>query len=260
MPALPTIRRPGSKISMQSRSRVARLTSAAYASGSGGGSLSSRYGIPRPPPRSMCSMWCPSARSPRTKSDSKANASSNGDNSVIWLPMCMSTPVTRRPGVFAATADRDGEFILGFAGCDLGVGFRIDVGIDPNRDVGGPPLASRNRREELELRLRLDIDAQDAGIDRSGEFGRALPDAGEHDPVGRNAGGERALEFSARHNVGPGTEPRQGGDHGLIGVGLHGVANERAHVGERVAENPIVALKRGGGIAVERRADARGKL
>ena len=101
--------------------------------------------------RARCA-W-PSARSVRTKSDSSAKASSNGASSVIWLPICMSTPTTLMPGSLrgagidlARAADRDAELVLRLAGRDLGVGLRVDVGIDAQRDVracGPSPRRSR---------------------------------------------------------------------------------------------------------------------
>ena len=61
----------------------------------------------------------------------------------------------------AGAADRHAEFVLGLAGRDLGMGPRINVGIDADRDVGGAPLAGGNRGEQFELRLGLDVDAED---------------------------------------------------------------------------------------------------
>ena len=34
-------------------------------------------------------------------------------------------------------------------------------------------------------------------------------------------------QFAARHHVGAGAEPRQGPDHGLVGIGLHRIADKR---------------------------------
>src|SRR2546430_2084292 len=102
--------------------------------------------MPSPPPRSTCSMWWPSARKVRTKSESRTNASSNGSSFVIWLPICMSTP--------------------------------------------GP----RKRR-----------------------------------------------------------------DHGLVGIGLHGVTDERTHVRERAGKDLVMALERRGRIAIKRRAHRLGE-
>ena len=44
-------------------------------------------------------------------------------------------------------------------------------------------------RQQFELGLGLDVDAENALVDREREFARGLADAGEHDLVGRNAGG-----------------------------------------------------------------------
>ena len=121
------------------------------------------------------------------------------------------------------------------------------------------PFDGRDLRQQFELRLGFHIDAENAGIDRRGEFVRGLADAGEHDLLRRNAGGERALQFAARDDVGAGAEPRERRDHRLIGIRLHGVADERRHVRERIREHAIVPLQRRGRIAIERRADGLGE-
>ena len=59
------------------------------------------------------------------------------------------------------------------------------------------PLLVAIAERSCEFGFRFDVDAKDAGIDRGGELGRGLADAGEHDPVGRDTGGERALELAA---------------------------------------------------------------
>ena len=70
----------------------------------------------------------------------------------------------------ARAADRNAELVLGLAGRDLGVGLGIDVGIDAHRDVRGAALRRGDRRQQLELRLGLDIDAEDALVDREREL------------------------------------------------------------------------------------------
>ena len=69
----------------------------------------------------------------------------------------------RRTGVdVARAADRNAELVLGLAGRDLGVGLRIDVGIDADRDVGDAALAGGDRGQQFELALGLDVDAENA--------------------------------------------------------------------------------------------------
>ena len=48
----------------------------------------------------------------------------------------------------------------------------------------------------------------------------------------RHACRERAAQLAFRHHVHAGAEPRQGGKHGLVGVGLDGVADQRVEAGE----------------------------
>ena len=72
---------------------------------------------------------------------------------------------------------------------------------------------------------------------------------------GGNAGGQRPLQLAARHHVGAGAELCQRAQHRLVGVGLHGVADQRLFAGEGLGEHPVVPLQRRGRIAIERRAD-----
>ena len=53
----------------------------------------------------------------------------------------------------------------------------------------------------------------------------------------------------------PAPSLRQRRDHRLVGIRLHGVADERRHVGEGAGEHLVVPLQRRGRIAIERRAD-----
>ncbi len=162
----------------------------------------------------------------------------------------------RRAGIDGArAADRDAELVLGLAGRDLGVGLGVDVGIDAHRDVGGAALAGGDRRQQLELGLGFDVDAEDAFIDRERELARGLADAGEHDLVRRDAGRARAHELAFRHHIGAGAERGERLDHRLVGIRLQGVADERRHVGEGAGEHLVVARQRRGRIAIERGAD-----
>src|SRR5476651_1485929 len=91
--------------------------------------------MPRPPPKSICEMVWPSARSVWTNSARIRNAVSIRLRSVIWLPICMSVPVPSIAGTRAR--DRNAELVLGLAGGDLGVGAGIDVRIGAHRDSRG---------------------------------------------------------------------------------------------------------------------------
>ena len=119
----------------------------------------------------------------------------------------------------------------------------------------GAALGGGDRGEQLELRLGFDIDAENALIDRKRQFARGLADAGEHDLVRRNAGGARAQQFAFGDDVGAGAELRQRRDHGLVGIRLHGVADQRIDIGEGAGEHLVVPLDGRARIAIERRPD-----
>ena len=55
----------------------------------------------------------------------------------------------------AGAADRNAEFVLRLAGGDLGVGLRVDVGIDADRNVGRAALAGGDRGETVRAPLRI---------------------------------------------------------------------------------------------------------
>ena len=65
----------------------------------------------------------------------------------------------------------------------------------------------------------------------------------------------RALELAAGDDIGAGPELGERLDHRLVGIRLHGVADQRVHIGEGAGEHVVVARQRRGRIAVERRAD-----
>ena len=72
--------------------------------------------------------------------------------------------------------------------------------------------------------------------------------------AGRDAGRQRAAQLAFRHHVGAGAELAEQLDDGLVGIGLHGVADQCVEAGERLAEDVEMAGQRGRRIAIERRA------
>ena len=81
--------------------------------------------------------------------------------SVIWLPICMSTPTASTPGSAAMRAiDLAGagignaELVLGLAGRNLGMGAGIDIGVDAHRDRRGHAHGRRRHRSAARARAR----------------------------------------------------------------------------------------------------------
>ena len=88
------------------------------------------------------------------------------------------------------------------------------------------PAPTATCGEQLELRLRFDVEAGDARLSSAKASSRArLADAGEDDLLRRDAGGERAAQLALGDHVGAGAEPRQRRDHRLVGVRLQRVAD-----------------------------------
>src|SRR5258708_14448127 len=61
----------------------------------------------------------------------------------------------------------------------------------------------------------------------------------------------RALELAFRHDVGAGAETGERLDHRLVGIRLHGVADQRLHVGKGVREHVVMPAERGGRVAIK---------
>ena len=109
-----------------------------------------------------------------------------------------------RMGIDIAGAEiGDAELVLGLARGDLVVGPGVDIGVDADGDLHRPAPGRRDLRDGGDLRLRLGIEAEDAGVDGEGDLARRLADAGKDDPFRRAAGGERPAELSLRDNVAP---------------------------------------------------------
>ena len=160
----------------------------------------------------------------------------------------------------AGALPRDAELVLGLAGGDLLVGPGVDIRVDAQRDGGH--LAQRHGagRKQFELRLGFDVEAQYAGPQGEVDLASRLADPGKQDLGGGNTGGERTAQLAFRDHVGAGAKPRQRAQHGLVGVSLHGIADQRVEAREGLAEDAVMPGQRRGRIAVEGSADLRGDI
>ncbi len=161
---------------------------------------------------------------------------------------------------FAGARDRHAELVLRLAGRNLGVGARVDVRIDADGDRSDRAAGRGDRGERFELRLRLDVEAEDLLVEPEDHLGPRLADAGKNDSLARHARGARAPQLALADDVHAGAEPRQRREHRLIGIGLHRVADERVLPGEGGAEHLEMPLDGRARIAIERRADGAGDL
>ncbi len=154
-------------------------------------------------------------------------------------------------------AQIDAELVLLLAGGDLGVGQRIDIGVDPERHRRGSPELCRHRAQPMQLRHRFDVDLVDPGGERRFHLRRGLADPGKDDALGRHAGGERAAQLAFRDDVGAGAEAGEQAQHGEVGIGLDRIADERPLGAERAGKAAILSGEGRGRIDIEGRADRR---
>ncbi len=135
---------------------------------------------------------------------------------------------------------------------------RIHVGVDAEGDRCLLACLDRALIEDFELRFGFDVEAVNSGLKREIHLTGRLADTGEHDAACRNAGGERAAQFAFGNDVDAGAELAERLQHRLVRIRLHGVADHGVDIAEGFGEDAVVALKRCGRIAIERRADGLG--
>ena len=82
----------------------------------------------------------------------------------------------------------------------------VDVRIDAQRDVRRVAEAFRHLAQRAQLRLALDVEAEDALLERVRHLLARLADAGEDDLGCRHAGGERATQLALGDDVHAGAE------------------------------------------------------
>ena len=159
----------------------------------------------------------------------------------------------------ACLAVGNAELVLRLAGGDLGVRPGVDVRVDAQRDARRLAEAGGNLAQRAQLRLALDVEAEDALLERVSHLGARFADAGENDARGRHAGGERPAQLAFRHDVHAGAELAERRQDGLVRVRLDGEANERVVVGKGLGQHAVVPGERRRRIAIEGRAHLGGE-
>jgi hypothetical protein len=90
-------------------------------------------------------------------------------------------PLGEQFGDGACARDVEAELRLRLAGGDVGVGLRIDVGVDAQRDVRGLTERAGSLVDEIQLALGLDVEGVDARFEREDDLLARLANAGEVD-------------------------------------------------------------------------------
>ena len=110
------------------------------------------------------------------------------------------------------------------------MGFRIDVRVDAQRHARLAARRAGHAVEALKLAFGLDIEAENADLERAAHLGRGFADTGKDDLAGVAAGGEHALEFPAGHDVKAGAGTGEQAEDGQIGIGLHPLCHVQAGI------------------------------
>src|SRR5579875_3338266 len=155
--------------------------------------------------------------------------------------------------------DGDAELALLHAGGDVRVRLRVDVGVHPQRDRCADAEACGDALDGLQLLGRLDVEHQDALLERVGDLLGGLADAREHDAPRVGSGAQRLPELAARHDVEAGPSAREEVEDGEVVVRLHREADEMRGAGERRVEGVKAREQRRAAVDVERGAVALGE-
>src|SRR5262249_58539540 len=126
---------------------------------------------------------------------------------------------------------------------------------DAQRDRRRAMKAPRHLAQGFELGLGFHVEGENALAQRMRHLGACLADPGEDDLVRRHARRPRTPELAFRYHVHASAEAGQGGDDGLVGVGLDGITDERVEASEGLDQDAIVALQGRRCVAIERRAN-----
>ena len=146
---------------------------------------------------------------------------------------------------------------LGFLGTRGGeaMRLRVHVRVDAERAAASGVALAGDARDVLELRLALDVQEEDAGIERGGDLVIALADARVDDAFRGAARGACAVELAARDHVHAGAAFHQRAAHGEVAAALHRVADEGLHRRERLCDPAVVLHQRGLAVDVAGGAD-----
>ena len=136
------------------------------------------------------------------------------------------------------------------------MGFGIDIRIDAN--CNGRHVAQRDRhlRQHPHFRFALNVKLTNTALKHQFHFSTSFAHTGKHNPISGNTCCTRASIFTSRHHIHTRTRLPQKLQNGLIGGGLHCVANQMIHAMQRVIKQLEMPQQCGGRIEIKRRANS----
>ena len=147
-----------------------------------------------------------------------------------------------------------------FAGGNVFVRGRFDIGVYPQRGRGAHTFRVGNFVDVFELRLALDIKAIDALLESVLDFLARLSDTGKG-ARGRIATRfDHAKKFAAGNDVESGTFIAQQPENRAIRVRLYRITDLVIQIAKRSVESAIMIANRSCTVDIDRRPDVRGDL
>jgi hypothetical protein len=112
----------------------------------------------------------------------------------------------------------------------------------------------------MELVPGLNVEHEDADLQRVLDLVAPFADAGIDDFLGVNAGAQGAKELSAGYDICSSPFPSEQSQDGAVRIGLQGVADDAWYAREGAVEGPEVVHKRIAAVKIERSADPLGHV
>ena len=154
----------------------------------------------------------------------------------------------------AGDLQRDAELVVRLPRRDLGVRVRVDVGIDADRDRGLHAQTTGDVVDAGHLGLALDVECENAVLQRELDLLARLADAREDAPLHVRPGGEHAAQFAAAHEVERRAEVREVPQDRQRRVRLHRVADLEIETGQALRQTRVIVGHRRRAVDVGRRA------
>ena len=139
-------------------------------------------------------------------------------------------------------------------GRDIGMGLRVDIGIDTQGDGGLDLHICRDAVDLSQFIFGFHVEHQDLAFQGKPDLFSSLANPGINDLLCGNARLQRPEELSARHNISAGAMFRKETYEGGIGIGLKSEADDMAFAVERLVISLEVPDKGTGAVNINRGA------
>ena len=137
---------------------------------------------------------------------------------------------------------------------------RIHIRVHPQADRRDFAHARRHFVQAFQLGGRLDVEAQNTGIQSHAHFRNRLSHAREHDFARITAGSEHTLQFASGHDVETRAQASEYIQDRQVGIGFHRITDQMFPALQRIGELAQVIRQRGARIHIAGGAEPRRDL